>query len=83
MINTIKSRIEAALPGAQVWVEDTVGDNTHFEATVVSDRFEGISLIEQHRMVMAALEAELKGPLHALGLKTYTPERWNAIQAEK
>ena len=51
---------------------------SHFKVIVVSEQFVGRSLIEQQRMVNAALADELKGAVHALSMKTLTPEKWLA-----
>ncbi len=73
----IKRRIELALPGAQVEVNDTTGTNDHFEARVVSPTFTGLSMVQQHQQVYAPLQDVLAtGELHALALKTYTPAQW-------
>jgi len=71
----IRTRIEQALPGASARVEDLTGGGDHFRAEVVSDRFEGLSRIEQHQLVYGVFGAEIGGPIHALSLKTSTPER--------
>ena len=70
----LKHRIEEALPGAQAQVEDLTGGGDHFRAEVVSDRFAGLSRIEQHQLVYGIFGAEIGGPIHALSLKTTTPE---------
>ena len=71
----IKNLIEAALPGAEVQVRGD--DGVHFEAIVVSDDFVGKTLLQQHRLVYAALGGRMENEeIHALGLKTYTPESW-------
>jgi stress-induced morphogen len=69
----IKQRIEAALPGSEVEVRDTTGTADHFQATVVSVAFAGLSRVEQHRLVYAALQADIGGAIHALALKTEVP----------
>jgi stress-induced morphogen len=69
----LKQRIEAALPGATVSVDDTTGGGDHFRAEVVSDRFEGLSRIQQHKLVYDVFGAEVGGPIHALSIKTSTP----------
>ncbi|MDP9133639.1 MAG: BolA family transcriptional regulator [Actinomycetota bacterium] len=69
----MKKRIEAALPGAVVSVDDTTGGGDHFRAEVVSDRFDGLSRIEQHKLVYDVFGAEVGGPIHALSIKTSTP----------
>jgi stress-induced morphogen len=70
----LKERIEAALPGSDADVEDLTGGGDHFRAEVVSDRFDGLSRIEQHRLVYDVFGAEIGGPIHALSLKTSTRE---------
>ena len=69
----LKHRIEQALPGADVSVEDLNGGGDHFRAEVVSDRFEGLSLIEQHKLIYEVFGNEIGGAIHALSLKTSTP----------
>jgi stress-induced morphogen len=71
----IRSRIEQGLPGATARVEDLTGGGDHFRAEIVSDHFEGLSRIEQHQLVYGIFGAEIGGPIHALSLKTSTPER--------
>jgi stress-induced morphogen len=72
--NELKERIEAALPGSRVAVEDLTGGGDHFRAEVVSDHFDGLSRIEQHKLVYNVFGAEVGGPIHALSIKTSTPE---------
>ncbi len=69
----LQRRIEEALPGADVAVEDLTGGGDHFRAEVVSDRFEGLSRIQQHKLVYEVFGAEVGGPIHALSIKTSTP----------
>ena len=72
----IKQKIEAGLPGSQVSVS---GDGRHFEAIVVSAAFAGKSMLEQHRMVYGSLGDSFESEaIHALSVKTYTPEAWKA-----
>ena len=68
----LKSRIEAAIPGARAEVEDWTGGGDHFRATVVSDAFAGLSRIQQHRLVYEVFGEEIGGPIHALSLTTRT-----------
>lgn len=70
----IAARIRAALPDAEVDLEDLTGTADHWRATIVSAAFAGRSLMQRHRMINAALAAELKGPIHALTLDTWTPD---------
>ena len=69
----LKRRIEDALPGATAEVQDLTGGGDHFRAEVVSDRFDGLSRIEQHRLVYDVFGDEVGGPIHALSIKTSTP----------
>lgn len=77
----IEEIILAALPDAQVMVRDPMNDGAHLEATVVSESFIDMSLVNQHRKVMAPLKEALSGELHALALKTFTPEKWASAQS--
>jgi len=80
----IEAKIAAALPGAHVEVVDTTGTGDHFQARVVSEAFAGKTLVEQHQMVYAPLQAEIgAGTLHALALSTYTPEQWERMGGKK
>ena len=69
----LKERIEQAIPGSTAAVEDLTGGGDHFRAEIVSDRFDGLSRIEQHQLVYSVFGAEIGGPIHALSLKTTTP----------
>ena len=69
----ITARIREALPDAEVELVDLTGTQDHWQASVISAAFEGQSLMQRHRLVMNALEAELKGPIHALTLNVMTP----------
>ena len=69
----LQERIVKALPGAQVSVDDLTGGGDHFRAEVVSDRFEGLTRIQQHKLVYDVFGAEIGGPIHALSIKTSTP----------
>jgi len=68
----VKQRLEQALPGARIEVGTFSGDD-HFEAVVEAPQFAGKSLVEQHRMVYAALDGLIGGAMHALALKTRVP----------
>ncbi len=70
----IERLVTAALPDAKASARDLTGTSDHYELTVVSAKFAGRSLIERHRLVYDALAEPLKGPLHAVTLKTYAPE---------
>ncbi|HWP60628.1 MAG TPA: BolA/IbaG family iron-sulfur metabolism protein [Candidatus Acidoferrales bacterium] len=73
----IRTTLQSALPGATVHVRDLTGTGDHFQVVVVSELFAGKGLIDQHQMVYGALrEAMGAERIHALALKTFTPEQW-------
>ncbi|CAN1537896.1 MAG: BolA/IbaG family iron-sulfur metabolism protein [Sulfuritalea sp.] len=51
-------------------------DGTHFEAVIVSTAFVGKTMIQQHQQVYTALGDRMRSEIHALSMKTYTPEQW-------
>jgi stress-induced morphogen len=69
----IVEKIRVALPDAEVEMKDLTGTEDHWEAKIVSSAFAGKSLIQRHRLVMAALAEELKGPIHALSMDVKAP----------
>ena len=69
----INDLIEAAVEGATVHMYDPDGE--HFEAMVISETFVGLSLIKQHKLVMTALKERFATDVHALALKTFTPDK--------
>jgi acid stress-induced BolA-like protein IbaG/YrbA len=71
----IEQMIVGGIPGAQVEVRDYTGGGDHFEAVVVSKSFEGKSLVERHQAVYNALGDAMRARVHALTLKTLTPEQ--------
>ncbi len=70
----IEALIRSALPDADVRIDDLAGDGDHYAATVVSERFRGLSRVRQHQIVYAALSGRMGGALHALALQTSAPE---------
>ncbi len=54
------------------------GDGRHFQAVIVSDQFEGKRLIQRHQLVYAALGDRMREEIHALSMKTLTPEEYKA-----
>ncbi len=72
----IEKLIAEAMPEARVTVRGE--DGRHFEAVVVSDAFAGKTRLQQHRMVYRALGGKMESQeIHALALKTYTPDDWS------
>ncbi|RZA22149.1 MAG: BolA/IbaG family iron-sulfur metabolism protein [Lysobacteraceae bacterium] len=70
--DTIRQLIETGLPGARAEVQGE--DGVHFEATVVCAAFAGKLPLARHRMVYATLGERMGGEIHALQLRTQTPE---------
>ena len=76
-LDTIKDVVQQAIPDATVTILDPMNDGQHLQALVISASFEGVSLVKQHQMVMKPLsDALTSNTVHALGLKTFTPEKW-------
>jgi stress-induced morphogen len=70
----IESMIATALPGAEVDVSDETGQGDHLRAVVVAPQFEGLSRIDQHRLVKAAVKDRFEdGQIHALSIRTEPP----------
>ena len=69
----LRTRIEDAFPGADVNVIDTTGGGDHFRAEIVSERFEGLTRIQQHKLIYDVFGDEVGGAIHALSIKTATP----------
>ncbi|HVK76300.1 MAG TPA: BolA family protein [Kofleriaceae bacterium] len=74
----IAAKIKLALPDAEVTLEDLTGTKDHWKARIVSTAFAGKSMLQRHRLVMAALADELKGPIHALTMDVLTPDEAGA-----
>lgn len=70
----IERLIKDAIPDAVVDIRDLAGDGDHYAATVTSESFRGMSRVQQHQMVYAALKGTMGGALHALALQTSTPQ---------
>lgn len=54
-------------------------DGTHFEAVIVSPTFTGKSMVQQHQLVYGALGDRMRAEIHALSMKTYSPQKWAEI----
>lgn len=75
--NTLRGLIEQGMPGARVAVSGD--DGVHFEATVVAEAFRGKLPLARHRLVYATLGERMGGEIHALALKTLTPEEAGTV----
>lgn len=76
--DNIKQYIESSLPCDLVKVEGD--DGHHFNAIIVSAEFRGKNMIQQHQLVYSALGDKMKQEIHALSMKTLTPEQWSTSQ---
>ena len=70
---SVKSGIEAGLACEHV---EVIGDGQHFQALVVSAQFAGRSRVQRHQLVYAALGERMREEIHALSMKTLTPEEF-------
>ncbi|MBI1241282.1 BolA family protein [Umezakia ovalisporum] len=84
MINPqqVEAMIKAELPDSEVQVQDLTGGGDHYQVTVVSWQFANKGLVQQHQLVYGALRKAMSTEaIHALAIKTYTPEAWQATAA--
>ena len=73
-INEIKNLIEAGIPDSKAIVSGAEGK---YEATVISDQFEGMSMVKEHQLVYATVNQQIaSGELHALTIKAFTSAEW-------
>jgi acid stress-induced BolA-like protein IbaG/YrbA len=76
-LDEIRSCIEAGLAGSEVLVD---GDGTHFSAVVISELFAGKTLVQQHQLVYKTLGDKVGSDIHALTIRTFTPEAWQKFR---
>ena len=77
----IKESIEALLPCE--WIQVEGEDGRHFNAVIVSAQFVGKTMVQQHQLVYRSLCERMKNDIHALSMKTFTPEQWANAQLGK
>lgn len=78
--DSIKAMIETGIPGCEASV---TGDGSHFDAIVVSDVFDGKTMVDEQRMVYATLGDRIStGEIHALSIKAYTVSEWEAVKQQ-
>jgi stress-induced morphogen len=68
--NEIKKLIISSIPDAVIEIKDLMGDKNHYSATIQSKLFNGISKIEQHKLVYKSLKGKMGKELHALSITT-------------
>ncbi|MCU0523732.1 MAG: BolA/IbaG family iron-sulfur metabolism protein [Elainella sp. Prado103] len=77
----VASMIKTGLPDAEVQVQDLTGGGDHYQVVVVSSQFEGKGLVQRHQLVYRSLQTAMSSEaIHALTMKTYTPQDWAAQQ---
>lgn len=75
--DTLKSKLETLAPNTEALIMDMTGTQDHYQAVVVSPVFQGKLTIDRHRMVLDLVQKDIdSGEIHALTLKTYTPEQY-------
>ena len=76
----IKTRIETIAPGTKAELIDLTGTQDHWQAIIISPAFAGKTLLEQHRLIFGLFKSEVdSNEMHALTLKTYTPEQYERM----
>ena len=70
----IETLIRQGIPDALIEITDLAGDGDHYAARIVAESFRGVSRVQQHQRVYAALGGRMGGALHALQLTTAIPE---------
>ncbi len=78
----IQKTIEGAIDGAIAHVLDPMNDERYLQAIVICSSFEGRPLVKQHQMVMNPLKEAFAQSVHALGLKTFTPAKWDEFKGQ-
>ena len=69
-LEEIESLIKAAIPDAEINIQDLAGDENHYSATIKSKIFNGKNKIDQHKLVYRALKGKMGNELHALAINT-------------
>lgn len=72
-VERLRELLQEAFPDGEVEVSDLTGTSDHFGVEITSERFRGLSLIEQHKLVHQACGEHLTTSIHALQIKTRTP----------
>jgi acid stress-induced BolA-like protein IbaG/YrbA len=73
--DSVKQGIQAGLSCEHV---EVIGDGQHFQALIVSDEFAGRNRVQRHQLVYAALGERMREEIHALSMRTLTPQEWKA-----
>ena len=68
--------IKQAIPNSEVNVVDLKGTGDHFSALIISDAFEGVSLVDRHKMIYNSISDVMTTKIHAMQIKTLTKNEW-------
>lgn len=92
-VDVIRARLESALDAEHVHIEDDSALHAghpgaatgagHYRVLVVSPRFEGVSRVAAQRMVYQALGELMSSDIHALEMRTFTPEQWADVEPQR
>ncbi len=73
----VQAQLLTAFPGSEVLVS---GEGCNFAVTIISQQFEGMSRVQEQKLVYATLSGQIaSGEIHAVTIKAYTPEKWAAL----
>ena len=75
-IEEIKQRLNSNFENDKVEVFDSRGTGDHFSIIIISNRFDGVSLVDRHRMIYSIFEDKIVNEIHALQIQTYTLDEW-------
>jgi stress-induced morphogen len=71
--DTLRRELLRAFPGAAIEITDLTGTQDHYQVSIVCEAFRGQTRMRQHKLVYEALAEWMRGPIHALSLKTSAP----------
>ena len=74
--NKITKILKNNINNSKIFIHDMTGQNNHFNLIVISDVFEGLTLIKQHKIIYDILGSMITNEIHALQLKTMTWNQW-------
>jgi len=72
----IKDILRKKIKDSKIFIQDMNGQNNHFSLIVISEEFEGLSIIKQHQIIYNALSSMITKEIHALQIKTFTWDKW-------
>lgn len=75
---TVESVRQGIAAGLECEHLEVVGDGEHFQALIVSRKFEGRNRVQRHQLVYQALGDRMREEIHALSMRTVTPQEWKA-----